>query len=585
MRWTSATLAVALVLSAASYKYVIWAGLVAVVLPLDADTHLHLLGAGLALSLPTAKAATLRVIGAARNCAADLPRVLEQADAIGARYFDAWEVSVFENDSTDDTPAVLQRWRAAGPGRFVVTERAVPGNRTLRIAHARNTLLDRLPAPANDDVVLVMDLDEVNHQIDIDSIGPALERMRNDAWAAMFPNQQIEYYDRWALRTGREDPRCRTKPWLYCPVLTSFGLPFGGAIPRTAAPVAVESAFGGFGFYRQAAVGQCRYNGMGRSVEDCEHVAFHACIRANSDNGGLYIVPSMLNTKADSFDALQAEEGEHRHRSEMGILDNGLALVTLLSDVSQCDLSLNLALSLKVSSPHLPSLLAYVPDEATAACLHEYVPTVVIADSSVYDIALRLLRAGKTVLVLDPTVVAVKDLATLVETWRQSRRVDSYVSQDGGGLMILKPRPSAIGAVLRASRGGPFPGTDADLAIDYLDASIVHDRHLPPLVADDTPDSVAVRAVFRAEESAGRRVGRLRRAGLWADAWPVVRMIPGIIRPPLSSQDVGIDERDGDDAAETGDVRQPAPVDGAAGRRVSWWVAGLALVVASTVLA
>jgi len=240
------------------------------------------------------------VIGAARDCDESIVRSLEHADEIG-RMFDTAFVFVYENDSVDGTLGLLRQWQGLNPSRHkLVAEVDVSGDRTQRIAHARNTLLDIVDTvePLPDDVIVVMDYDEINWFIDMPSVQAAVTEMDAHGWTAIFPNQLRAYYDRWALRTGREAEECRTRPWIYCPSLRQWGLPYETQIPPTEPPIRVESAFGGFGIYKRAAIGSCRYDGRATDgqTRECEHVPFHKCVRENSDpEGQLYVVPSMLN--------------------------------------------------------------------------------------------------------------------------------------------------------------------------------------------------------------------------------------------------------------------------------------------------
>ena len=60
-------------------------------------------------------------------------------------------------------------------------------------------------------------------------------------------------------------------------------------IPATDPPIPVESAFGGMALYRVSAIGTCRHSAPG---DDCEHVAFHQCLRDH--DGRLFIHPGVV---------------------------------------------------------------------------------------------------------------------------------------------------------------------------------------------------------------------------------------------------------------------------------------------------
>ena len=60
-------------------------------------------------------------------------------------------------------------------------------------------------------------------------------------------------------------------------------------------PVQVDSCFGGMAIYRRDIVHDCHYDYISPippHVTDCEHVAFHRCIRERN-NGTLYTNPNM----------------------------------------------------------------------------------------------------------------------------------------------------------------------------------------------------------------------------------------------------------------------------------------------------
>ena len=105
------------------------------------------------------------IVGAARDCARHLPRVLDNLDRIAKLYAETFFVFAV-SDSTDDTLAQLQVWLAPPrKGRLLdlgVLEATIP-ERTARIAHARNACLDEVRGSAATDFdhLIVVDLDEI----------------------------------------------------------------------------------------------------------------------------------------------------------------------------------------------------------------------------------------------------------------------------------------------------------------------------------------------------------------------------------------------------------------------------------------
>jgi hypothetical protein len=63
-------------------------------------------------------------------------------------------------------------------------------------------------------------------------------------------------------------------------------------IPATDPPIPVESAFGGMALYRVSTIGTCRHSAPG---DDCEHVAFHQCLRDH--DGRLFIHPGVARRR------------------------------------------------------------------------------------------------------------------------------------------------------------------------------------------------------------------------------------------------------------------------------------------------
>ena len=54
--------------------------------------------------------------------------------------------------------------------------------------------------------------------------------------------------------------------------------------------ISVDSCFGGLAFYKRAYLKGCRYDSING---DCEHVAFHKCIK-NKNGGKMFMNPSMI---------------------------------------------------------------------------------------------------------------------------------------------------------------------------------------------------------------------------------------------------------------------------------------------------
>src|SRR5262245_58080831 len=62
------------------------------------------------------------ICGLARNVAAHLPRTKARIERLGSMFAD-YRVLVYENDSTDSTPAILNRWAKANRRVTSISER------------------------------------------------------------------------------------------------------------------------------------------------------------------------------------------------------------------------------------------------------------------------------------------------------------------------------------------------------------------------------------------------------------------------------------------------------------------------------
>ena len=262
--------------------------------------------------------------GCARNCQSYLPAVLNNIERIRS-LFATSAMLVCENDSTDNTRDILADWGRSAPN-FTLLNLDGLGQTpwpNLRLEFARNTLLDNIrswPSLRSHELLLVLDFDDVNaNDLDLNQLSGALEWMTaQDDVAAIFPNQVGgNYYDMWALR---HKTLCPTDIWEdvadyqrlhQCDDETAFAAVFKTrefSLPTDAAPLEVDSAFGGFGAYRLDYVlrNPNPYLGQKTKViqdagtiaivrwQQCEHVHFHAGLR--SLGGKLFIIPALVNT-------------------------------------------------------------------------------------------------------------------------------------------------------------------------------------------------------------------------------------------------------------------------------------------------
>jgi hypothetical protein len=243
-------------------------------------------------------------IGVVRNCEHAVLRGIAKMQTLGALWGRA-EIVLVTNDNKDKTIDAIRGsdFEKSG-GRLVVLDGLAKRikSRTERIAYARNEGLRVMWSMegAPDDVCM-MDMDDVNTSLPVGGeFVAAIETAPRD-WVAVFANQQPYYYDIFALRHPKWCnldcvAEVSRRPF-YVPRRVAEWNITGArqiAIPKTAKPILVESAFGGFGLYRAKAIKDCWYVGQENAVEICEHVPFNREV-AMKNNGGLYILPSLIN--------------------------------------------------------------------------------------------------------------------------------------------------------------------------------------------------------------------------------------------------------------------------------------------------
>ena len=122
-------------------------------------------------------------------------------------------------------------------------------------------------------------------------------------WDVVTANQRGRYYDIWALR---HPLWCPSDCWEEAGFYQSLGMDRKRArfyavdrkmhtIPETAAPIEVESAFGGTAIYKAQAYRAGTYKGICDGKGLCEHVPFHEAIR--QAGGKIYLNPGFVNAR------------------------------------------------------------------------------------------------------------------------------------------------------------------------------------------------------------------------------------------------------------------------------------------------
>ena len=179
----------------------------------------------------------------------------------------------------------------------------VEPRRTVRIAAARNSCLDLVRAAYRDfDHVVICDLDHVlAAQVKTVEFGQAAAWLEGQpSRACVSANAMPRYYDVWALRHQLWSPYdCWHAIWDRSP-RESFDMAKYRhvyrrqiRIPLDAAPIRVDSAFGGLAIYKLKFAVAARYSGVNAvGREQAEHVAFHEAIAAQG--GEMFVFPSLV---------------------------------------------------------------------------------------------------------------------------------------------------------------------------------------------------------------------------------------------------------------------------------------------------
>ena len=229
----------------------------------------------------------------------------------------------YESNSEDDTLALLQAFvRGLGRDGVVLTERTF-GARTERIARGRNAVVAHVEKMCRDfpgtyEFFVNVDMDD-RCKMDVASVHECLRR--SDEWDVATANQSEEYYDRWALRTaamgdmydgfshciiGYSDlpapPGVPCDEHIVPPISAWFpgaGLEQTRTFPRRGrAYYEVVSAFGALAIYKTALLRGARYAGTkhrGVAVPECEHVPFHAAIKAQNPHARIVVAAYLIS--------------------------------------------------------------------------------------------------------------------------------------------------------------------------------------------------------------------------------------------------------------------------------------------------
>jgi len=212
--------------------------------------------------------------------------------------FQKYEIIIFENDSTDDTLKILNRYAEKFP-LTIISEIGLDRlfvKRTQRLSYGRNCVLEEIKK-REPDYHCIADMDGVlGSEVNIDSFLSNFSVP--EAWDAVFPVNERLYYDIWALRHKtiypydylREvenfHPQFNTQDALNVNLRSIAALDYQNLLGW----LRVQSAFGGMGVYKTRSFKNVSYFGVNDGNEICEHVILHQT--ANKVGGQLFINPN-----------------------------------------------------------------------------------------------------------------------------------------------------------------------------------------------------------------------------------------------------------------------------------------------------
>lgn len=208
------------------------------------------------------------ICGVVKNAAKHLSANMEAAISLGQQC-DKYKIVIYENNSTDDTKAILSSYNAARPEFQILSEdidsavikekskiwayTRVTGSdhpcRIEQISNARNKLVNELQKESYDDYTYVVMIDFDSKMFTVEGILESLRLVKENRKRVIYANSP-SYYDYYALRSAHSDYN------LFGPEVIGDHFwqwmakePLRIEPSPTAALVPVYSAFNGIGVY------------------------------------------------------------------------------------------------------------------------------------------------------------------------------------------------------------------------------------------------------------------------------------------------------------------------------------------------
>jgi len=229
------------------------------------------------------------VLGISRDNRWQLQRVIKYIE-ITAKQFADYKVIIFENDSTDGTKFMLKMWSKLNNKVEIITQDFNLQKRpSLKfLADIRNKYLNQIEGKYPDyDLLMMLDMD-MYRGWDIRGIYDTFSQFSN--WQAVCANgldmqTGTRMYDAFSFRSDEYPHEPEEKDYW-----TNIVPNMQKVYPVNTPLIPVKSCFNGLAFYKRKYISGCRYDSIN---EDCEHIAFHQCIR-DKNGGEMYLNPSMI---------------------------------------------------------------------------------------------------------------------------------------------------------------------------------------------------------------------------------------------------------------------------------------------------
>jgi glycosyltransferase involved in cell wall biosynthesis len=203
--------------------------------------------------------AKILICGCAQNIEGYLEYTIRNIETL-AQHFTDYTIIIYENNSTDLTPYILQNWADTNPHVFLISEEIPKSQlataRTERIADARNNILKAAQQFPDFDYLIMADLD-FSCDWPIAAILSTIDSETDwDCVSANGIDTHGCYVDKYALRseTYPLGPELLGFEWWQNCKNLHFTIPDNEWMP-------VYSAFGGLAIYKTSSLKECAYSG------------------------------------------------------------------------------------------------------------------------------------------------------------------------------------------------------------------------------------------------------------------------------------------------------------------------------------